>query len=120
MALLQRARCQVGVDLVQRGAAIHLRLARAEQIEVGPVQDQKLGHGKPGRNGRPVRATRAMLSRSPQFRVLARSQRLLEFWLSGCRLPPPSLSPCPTAPPRRLTSPPLAETRNTRRAPGRA
>src|SRR3546814_17557032 len=70
MALLQRARCQVGVDLVQRGAAIHLRLARAEQIEVGTVQEQKLGHGKPGRTGRPVCAKGAMLSRSPTLRVL--------------------------------------------------
>src|SRR3546814_840705 len=79
MALLQRARCQVGVDLVQRGAAIHLRLARAEQVEVGTVQDQKLGHGKPGRNGRPVCAKRAMLSRSPKFRALARFKRVFEF-----------------------------------------
>src|SRR3546814_18437217 len=82
MALLQRARCQVGVDLVQRGAAIHLRLARAEQVEVGTVQDQKLGHGKPGRNGRPVSTQRAILSRTPKFSALARFKRAIELWRS--------------------------------------
>src|SRR3546814_19309983 len=81
------------VDLVQRGAAIHLRLARAEQVEVGTVQDQKLGHGKPGRNGRPVCAKRAMLSRSPKFRALARFKRVFEFgWPrrrgGSCRIGP--------------------------------
>src|SRR3546814_16993693 len=81
MALCPRPGCKVGVVLVQRGAAIHLRLARAEPVEVGTVQDQKLGHGKPGRNGRPVCAKRSMLSRSPKFRALARFKRLFEFWL---------------------------------------
>src|SRR6185437_616624 len=35
---------QSGVDVAQRGAAIHLRLAIAEQVEVGAVKGQNLRH----------------------------------------------------------------------------
>jgi hypothetical protein len=37
---------QVGVDLRQGRAAVDLRLARAEQVEVGAVQDQQLAIAK--------------------------------------------------------------------------
>ena len=35
---------EIGVDLRQGRAAIDLRLAGAEQVEVGAVQDQQLRH----------------------------------------------------------------------------
>jgi len=41
------------VDVGQRGVAVDLRLAGAEQVEVGAVQDQQLRHGirKTGKGG---------------------------------------------------------------------
>src|SRR5262249_33603429 len=43
-AELARERGQPGVHLVQRHAAVDVRLARAEGLEVGSVQDQDPGH----------------------------------------------------------------------------
>ncbi|KAG0939376.1 hypothetical protein G6F31_015314 [Rhizopus arrhizus] len=48
-----RLRGQRLVDVGQRGVAVDLRLAGAEQVEVGAVQDQQLRHGirKTGKGG---------------------------------------------------------------------
>jgi hypothetical protein len=37
---------QLGVDLGERGRPVDQRIARAEQVEVGAVQDQQLCHGE--------------------------------------------------------------------------
>ena len=42
-----RTALQVGVDFRQRGAPVDLRLAFAEQVEVGAVQEQEFRHGTP-------------------------------------------------------------------------
>jgi hypothetical protein len=57
-------RCQFCVDLVQRGAAIDLRLTRAEQVQVGAVQNED-AHGGcqgPGAAGRTLRGGRTLRS----------------------------------------------------------
>jgi hypothetical protein len=66
MARRLRLRQQGGVDVCQRGMAIHLRLAGAEQVEVGTMQDQQFSHGRS--DGRAaVCANPAILSRSPKL-----------------------------------------------------
>ena len=42
------ARGQAGVDVGQGRVAIDFRLATAEQVEVGAMQDQQFGHGGSG------------------------------------------------------------------------
>src|SRR5262245_60608774 len=35
-----RARCELAIDFCERGAAVVLRLAFTEQVQIGPMQDQ--------------------------------------------------------------------------------
>ena len=57
MAGCRGARGEVGIDLGQRRAAVDLRLARAEQVEVGAVQDEDLGQARnPATGAEPVKA----------------------------------------------------------------
>eukprot|EP00825_Cyclidium_porcatum_P015735 TRINITY_DN19018_c0_g1_i1.p2 TRINITY_DN19018_c0_g1~~TRINITY_DN19018_c0_g1_i1.p2 ORF type:complete len:225 (+),score=29.08 TRINITY_DN19018_c0_g1_i1:189-863(+) len=51
MAGFLRLRHQCQVDVCQRRMAIDLRLARAEQVEVGAMQDQQLRHSALQRKG---------------------------------------------------------------------
>ena len=59
-----RALREVGVDLREGRAAIDLRLAGAEQVEVGAVQDQQLRHRWGRGRGRAVWPNRPRVSRT--------------------------------------------------------
>src|SRR5690606_29540891 len=69
---------EVGVDVGQRRMAVDFRLARAEQVEVGAVQDQQLCHRRDIRDRRAVWSKARMLSSSATF---AEFKRLFELGL---------------------------------------
>ena len=69
MARSLRDRGKIGVDLGQCRAAVNLRLAAAEQVEVRSVEDEDLGHRirLPAGKGALVSPSGGFLSSSPTF-----------------------------------------------------
>ena len=50
IAAYARFPLQRRVDVGQRGRAVHARLARAEEVQVGAVEDEDVGHGQTARS----------------------------------------------------------------------